>query len=160
MSLRNLLSQRLLGNKDQKNMHQNYFSSTFYPAYKWFRIVTKRSNSLSWWRHQMEPFSAFMALCAGNSRSRWIPRTKASDAKLWYFFDLRLNIRLSKQPRGWWFETPLWSLWRQCYDVEVPQTTSRVISSWLYMKQIVGFDFKDYQQGHIRTKSCVCWRCT
>ena len=30
------------------------------------------------------------------------------------FFHLRLNKRLSKQPRGWWFETPPWSLWRQC----------------------------------------------
>ena len=30
------------------------------------------------------------------------------------FFDLRLNKRLSKQPRGWWFETPPWSLWRRC----------------------------------------------
>ena len=32
------------------------------------------------------------------------------------FFDLRLNTRLSKQPWGWWFETPSWSLWRQCND--------------------------------------------
>ena len=32
-------------------------------------------------------------------------------------FDLRLNRRLSKQPRGWWFETPSWPLWRQCNDV-------------------------------------------
>ena len=30
------------------------------------------------------------------------------------FFDRRLNIRLSKQPWGWWFETPPWSLWRHC----------------------------------------------
>ena len=30
------------------------------------------------------------------------------------FFDLRLNKQLSKQPWGWWFETPSWSLWRQC----------------------------------------------
>ena len=30
------------------------------------------------------------------------------------FFQLRLSKRLSKQPRGWWFETPPWSLWRQC----------------------------------------------
>ena len=30
------------------------------------------------------------------------------------FFDLRLNKRLSKQPWGWWFETPSWSLLRQC----------------------------------------------
>ena len=28
------------------------------------------------------------------------------------FFDLRLNIRLSKQSWGWWFETPSRSLWR------------------------------------------------
>ena len=30
------------------------------------------------------------------------------------FFDLLPNKRLSKQPWGWWFETPSWSLWRQC----------------------------------------------
>ena len=27
-------------------------------------------------------------------------------------FDLRLNTRLSKQPWGWWFDMPSWSLWR------------------------------------------------
>ena len=30
------------------------------------------------------------------------------------FFDLRLNKRSSKQPWGWWFETPSMSLWRHC----------------------------------------------
>ena len=38
------------------------------------------------------------------------PATRSFDV----FFDLRLNKRLSKQPSGWWFETPSWSLWRQC----------------------------------------------
>ena len=33
----------------------------------------------------METFSALLALCAGNSRHRWIPHTKASDAELWCF---------------------------------------------------------------------------
>ena len=33
------------------------------------------------------------------------------------FFDPCPNKRLSKQPRGWWFETPSWSLWRQCNDI-------------------------------------------
>ena len=44
------------------------------------------------------------------------------------FFDLRLNKRLSKQPWGWWLETPSWSLWRQCnvssmipYGITEPQ---------------------------------------
>ena len=35
------------------------------------------------------------------------------------FFDLRLNKRLSKQPWGWWFQTPSWSLWRQCNVVQI-----------------------------------------
>ena len=39
------------------------------------------------------------------------PVTRSFDV----FFDLRLNKRLSKQPRGWCFETPTWSLWRQCH---------------------------------------------
>ena len=33
------------------------------------------------------------------------------------FFDLRLNKRLVKQPRRWWFETPWRSGWRHCNDV-------------------------------------------
>ena len=38
------------------------------------------------------------------------PVTRSFDV----FFDLCLNKRLNKQPWGWWFETPSWSLWRQC----------------------------------------------
>ena len=45
---------------------------------------------------------------------RWIPLTKASDAELWYFFDLHLNKRLSKQSRHRWFETLSRSLWSHC----------------------------------------------
>ena len=40
------------------------------------------------------------------------PVTRSFDV----FFDLRLNKRLSKQPWGWWFETPSWSLWCQCNE--------------------------------------------
>ena len=42
------------------------------------------------------------------------PVTRSFDA----FYDLCLNKRLSKQPWGWWFETPSWSLWRQCNALE------------------------------------------
>ena len=38
------------------------------------------------------------------------PVTRSFDV----LFDLRLNKRLSKQPWGWWFDTPSWSLWRHC----------------------------------------------
>ena len=62
------------------------------------------NSTWSWWRHQMEIFSALLAICVGNSR--------ANDEDV--CFDLRLNIRLSKQSWGWWFETPLRPLWRHC----------------------------------------------
>ena len=38
------------------------------------------------------------------------PVTRSFDV----LFDLRLNKGLSKQLWGWWFETPSWSLWREC----------------------------------------------
>ena len=43
------------------------------------------------------------------------PVTRSFDV----FVDLCLNKRLSKQPCGWWFETPSWSLWRQCNEWRV-----------------------------------------
>ena len=45
------------------------------------------------------------------------PVTRSFDV----FFDLRLNKRLSKQPWGWWFEKPSWSLWRQCNEIVICQ---------------------------------------
>ena len=51
-------------------------------------------------------------LCGEFTGPRWIPRTKARDAELAVFFDLRLNKRLSKQSWGWWFERPSHPLWR------------------------------------------------
>ena len=63
----------------------------------------------------METFSTLLALCAGN-----LPVTSEFTAQrpvMWgfdVFFDLGLNKRLSKQSWGFWFETPLRSLWRHC----------------------------------------------
>ena len=59
-----------------------------------------------WWRHQMETFSAWLALCTGNSPviGEFLaqrPVTRSFDV----FFDLRLNKRFNKQTWGWWFET-------------------------------------------------------
>ena len=42
---------------------------------------------------------------------------------------LRLNKRLSKQPWGWWFETPSWSLWRQCNEKLVRKRVHVIPSS-------------------------------
>ena len=52
----------------------------------------------SWWRHQMDTFSALLALCAGKSPTTGEfpsqrPATRGVDA----FFDLRLNKRWNKR---------------------------------------------------------------
>ena len=68
----------------------------------------------SWWRHQMEIFSALLAICAGNSPVTCeFPTQRPVTRSFDVFFDLRLNKRLSKQSQGWWFETLLHPLWRQ-----------------------------------------------
>ena len=70
---------------------------------------------LSWWRHQMETFSALLAICAGNSPVPGeFPTQRPATRSFYVFFDLRLNKRLSKQSWGWWFETLPRPLWRHC----------------------------------------------
>ena len=66
-------------------------------------------------------------LCGEFTGPRWIPRTKASDAEL--FFYLRLNKRLSKQSLGWWFETLSRPLWRHCNGSHVFKRQYAVIGS-------------------------------
>ena len=66
---------------------------------------------------QMRRFSALLALFAGNSPvicefPAQRPVTRSFDV----FFHLCLNKRLSKQSRGWWFETPSCSLLRHCNE--------------------------------------------
>ena len=69
----------------------------------------------SWWRHQMETFSASLALCEGNSPvTGEFPSQKQVTRSFDVFFDPHLNKRLYKQSRRRWFETPPWPLWRQC----------------------------------------------
>ena len=53
-------------------------------------------------------------LCAGNSPFPGeFPAQRPVTQSFDVFLDLRLNKRLSKQSRGWWFETPSRSLLRQ-----------------------------------------------
>ena len=97
------------------SMFNSYWpSDAIWSHASWSTFYTK-----PWWRHQMETFSAWLAICAGNSPvpgefTALRPVTRSFDV----FFDLRLNKRLSKQPWGWWFETPSWSLWRHCNAAE------------------------------------------
>ena len=73
-----------------------------------FRIIMTSSNG--------NIFRVTGPLCGEFAGHRSFPLTKASDAELWCFLDLRRNKRLTKQSWGWWFEMPSHSLWRLCYD--------------------------------------------
>ena len=83
----------------------------------------------TWWRHQMETFSALLAICAGNlpvpgEFPAHRPVTRSFDV----FFDVRLNKWLSKQSWGWWFETLWCPLWRHRNDIScwsTPKTMSK-----------------------------------
>ena len=62
------------------------------------------------------------------------PVTRSFDV----LFDLRLNKRLSKQSWGWWFETPSWSLWRQCNVSNSPDPGSCIYRSRRWSRDIRG----------------------
>ena len=99
------------------NKNKNNTCFTHQCHVKWKQIILKLIFTddflLSWWRHQMETFSALLVICAGNSTvpgefHTQRPVTRSFDV----FFDLRLNKRLSKQSWGWLFETLSHPLWR------------------------------------------------
>ena len=76
-------------------------------------LHNERFIYLPWWRHQMESFSALLALCAGNSPiTGEFPSQRPVMRSLDVLFDLCLNKRLSEQSWVWWFETPLLPLRR------------------------------------------------
>ena len=68
-------------------------------------------NTQGWWwkpymmTHQMETFSALLAICAGNSLvpGEFPAQRPVMRSFFYVFFDMHLNKRLSKQSWGWWF---------------------------------------------------------
>ena len=104
-----------------RSRHSNSFEDlvTVYIICRYlvFKLVAVTWQSTTWWSHQIEIFSALLALCAGNSPVTGEfpsqgPVTRGFDVS----FDLCLNKRLSKQSWGWWFETPSRPLWRHCNE--------------------------------------------
>ena len=95
----------------------NIYNSLTASCVRWYGpdSTTNMRRSSSWWRHQMETFSALLAICAGNSPLNGeFPAQRPVTRSFDVFFDLRLNKRLSKQSWGWWFETLSRLLWRHC----------------------------------------------
>ena len=83
----------------------------------WLLLIARRSPWYAWWRHQMETFSALLAICEWNSPvTGEFPSQRPVTRSFDVFFDLRQNKRLSRQSRGWCFETQSRSLWRHCNE--------------------------------------------
>ena len=100
-----------------------------------FRIVRWLSSHAlaTCWRHQMEAFSALLALCAGISPvTGEFPAQRPVTRSFDVFFDLGLSKRLSKQSWGWWLETPSHPLWRHSNEKHYSCTYGMVAWAILY----------------------------
>ena len=92
----------------------------------------------TWWRHEMETFSALLALCMGNpSVTGEFPSESPVTRSFHVFLDLRLNKRSSKQSICRWFETPSCSLWRHCNEI----TMKCELCVWILRCTLLQIDF-------------------
>ena len=110
----------------------HHLNRKLWPLIFWGSPCLFTDICITWWRHQMETLSPLLAICAGNSPvpgefPTQRPVTRSFDV----FFDLRLNKRLSKQWRGWWFETLSCSLWRHRYENATWHVTMTPATNWL-----------------------------
>ena len=63
----------------------------------WIARLHWTVNSIPWWRHQMETFSALLAICAGNSPvTGEFPSQRPVTGNFDVFFHLRLNKQLRR----------------------------------------------------------------
>ena len=72
----------------------------------------------------METLSALLAICAGSS-----PVPVNSPHKGQWRGTFMFSLICARKPWGWWFETPSWSLWRQCNAIATK-------SNWLHWSKI------------------------
>ena len=98
-------------------------------------------------------FSVTVLLCGEFTGPSEFPTQRPVTRSFDVFFDLRLNKRLSKQPRGWWFETQSWSLWRHCNVAN---------QNWVYTKHFIWYIKKgsSYSRPCFRREICLSlqWR--
>ena len=78
-----------------------------FPSSQWAinaETILSACHHHSWWRHQMETYSALLTICAGNSPvTGEFPTQRPVKRSFDVFFHLRLIKRLSKQSQGWWW---------------------------------------------------------
>ena len=94
--------------------------------------------SLTWWRHEMETFSALLALCERNPPvTGGFPSQRPETRSFGVFFNLHLNKRLRKQSRSMWFGTPPCSLWGHCNETKHSKALTICLLLSMYCTHII-----------------------
>ena len=126
-------------------------------TYTYIHTIT----DLSWWRHQMETFSALLALCAGNSLvTGEFPSQRPVTQSFDVFFDLRLNKRLTKQSWGWGFGTPWCSLWHHrnvLFIFSIRATRGHLEISTKVSRVSVGYNDMIYHKKEYQATLSLIW---
>ena len=122
------------------------------------------STLTTWWRHQMETFSALLDLCAGNSPPVNSPHKGHWRGTLMFSLICALNKRLSKQSWGWWFETPTRSFGRHCnentQELVEAKTNPQFITGWILEPiHITGTFYPEYKVIHVISFNLIMNRC-
>ena len=138
--------------RDEKEMSSTYPSGTPYSISLGSQLISFRAHVFSSCHLMMTSsngniFRVTCPLCGEFTGPGEFPTQRPLTRSFDVFFDLRLNKRLSKQPWGWWFETPSQSLWRQrnvAYELLQGWTRQPYFSkfhssiSWLTVSKAVG----------------------
>ena len=93
-----------------------FFKLLVVPCQRSYQYLSCGNTLLNpWWHHQMETFSALLALCQGNLPvTGEFPSQRTVMRSFDIFFDPCLNKQFSKQSRHQWFEMPSRPLWCHC----------------------------------------------
>ena len=105
---------KMVSQQGECQWSQDAFIGTLAQINMFFHVIVT-----AWWCHQIETFSALLALCAGNSPvTGEFPSQRPVTLTFNIFFGLHLNKLLSKRLRRQWFEMPLCLLWRHCNECQ------------------------------------------
>ena len=153
-SVTRLLKDRVPIKKGCLSLNQRLFSRSGAQSYNLCAIFIYRRMSHLYDTSQVrimitssgwDIFRVTGILCGEFTGHRWIPRTKASDADLWCFLWSVLDMRLSKQSRGWRFRRH-----RAHYDVTVMFVCNGTIIYWLSLRRSIILYPIWHHMGHMK----------
>ena len=130
-----------------------WFCRTKWPRYVLYCALI--NIQMPWWRHEMETFSALLALCEGNPTvTGGFPSQRPVTLSFDIFFDLSLNKQLMKYSRRRWFETC--SLWRHCNGKQWICRSKGMLPLLYHQRQKVQWSFI-YKEVPLQVSGIPLW---